>query len=185
MSVDLARHVRPGDGIVVGQACAEPLTLTEALVAQRAAFSGARLFLGDVGSGALGLLIAALGLIAWREQALALPTLLILCSAFITDASATLLQRMLHGRRWYTRHREHLYQWLVRAGRSHAAVVGMFAAWNVIVALPMALLAEHLRGWAQWSLALATYGLAALVLVLSRRWILRGIRAGEFGRMAT
>jgi acetyl-CoA hydrolase len=44
--IDLSRHIRPGDGIVVGQACAEPLTLVEALVAQRAAFPGARLFLG-------------------------------------------------------------------------------------------------------------------------------------------
>jgi acetyl-CoA hydrolase len=44
--IDLARHIRPGDGIVVGQACAEPQTLVEALVAQRAAFSGANLFLG-------------------------------------------------------------------------------------------------------------------------------------------
>jgi len=46
MSVDLARFIRPGDGVLVGQACAEPQTLTEALVAQRAAFSGARAFLG-------------------------------------------------------------------------------------------------------------------------------------------
>jgi acetyl-CoA hydrolase len=44
--VDLTRFLRPGDGVVVGQACAEPQTLTEALVAQRAAFSGARVFLG-------------------------------------------------------------------------------------------------------------------------------------------
>ncbi|MGH8765686.1 MAG: acetyl-CoA hydrolase, partial [Burkholderiales bacterium] len=44
--IDLARFIRPGDGIVIGQACAEPQTLVEALVAQRTAFSGARLFLG-------------------------------------------------------------------------------------------------------------------------------------------
>ena len=46
MSVDLARVIRPGDGVVVAQACAEPQTLTEALVAQRAAIPGATLFLG-------------------------------------------------------------------------------------------------------------------------------------------
>jgi len=43
---DLSNVIRPGDGIVVGQACAEPQTLTEALVAQRERFSGARVFLG-------------------------------------------------------------------------------------------------------------------------------------------
>jgi len=44
--IDLASVIRPGDGIICGQACAEPQTLMEALVAQRAAFSGAGLFLG-------------------------------------------------------------------------------------------------------------------------------------------
>jgi len=46
MPLDLARFIRPGDGIVLGQACAEPQTLSAALVAQRAAFSGASVFLG-------------------------------------------------------------------------------------------------------------------------------------------
>ena len=46
MSVDLAGALRPGDGVLVGQAAAEPQALTAALVAQRAAFSGAKLFLG-------------------------------------------------------------------------------------------------------------------------------------------
>jgi len=43
---DLTGIIRAGDGIILGQACAEPQTLSQALVAQRAAFSGARLFLG-------------------------------------------------------------------------------------------------------------------------------------------
>jgi acetyl-CoA hydrolase len=46
MPLDLARFIRPDDGIILGQACAEPQTLTETLVAQRAAFSGASVFLG-------------------------------------------------------------------------------------------------------------------------------------------
>jgi acetyl-CoA hydrolase len=44
--IDLASVVRPGDGIIIGQACAEPQTLVEALVAQRAQLSGCRPFLG-------------------------------------------------------------------------------------------------------------------------------------------
>lgn len=46
LNADLAAVLRPGDGVIAGQACAEPQTLMEALVAQRARFSGARLFLG-------------------------------------------------------------------------------------------------------------------------------------------
>ena len=38
--------MRPGDGIICGQACGEPQTLVEALVRQRAQLSGCRLFLG-------------------------------------------------------------------------------------------------------------------------------------------
>lgn len=44
--IDLASVVRPGDGIICGQACAEPQTLVEALVEQRSRLSGCRLFLG-------------------------------------------------------------------------------------------------------------------------------------------
>ena len=44
--MDLASVVRPGDGIICGQACAEPQTLIEALVAQRSRLSGCSLFLG-------------------------------------------------------------------------------------------------------------------------------------------
>ena len=43
--LDLRDWIRPGDGIVVGQGTGEPLTLTEALVAQRAGLGGVRVFL--------------------------------------------------------------------------------------------------------------------------------------------
>jgi acetyl-CoA hydrolase len=48
---DLTAVVRPGDAIVCGQACAEPQTLLEALVARGAELSGCRLFLGSSYSG--------------------------------------------------------------------------------------------------------------------------------------
>lgn len=44
--IRLDEVIRPGDGVLIGQAAAEPQTLTAALVAGRAAYSGARLFLG-------------------------------------------------------------------------------------------------------------------------------------------
>jgi hypothetical protein len=51
--VELGSVIRPGDGILWGQACAEPQTLVEALVEQRASFSGARVFIGSSFSGIL------------------------------------------------------------------------------------------------------------------------------------
>lgn len=45
--LDLRGIIRPGDTILWGQACAEPLTLTEALMAQRADLGGVSVFLGS------------------------------------------------------------------------------------------------------------------------------------------
>lgn len=44
--LDLARWVRPGDGVIFQQGCGEALNLGEAFVAQRAAYSGASVFFG-------------------------------------------------------------------------------------------------------------------------------------------
>jgi acyl-CoA hydrolase len=45
-SLDLARYLRPGDTVAWGQACGEPVSLTEALMAQRASLPGTRCFIG-------------------------------------------------------------------------------------------------------------------------------------------
>lgn len=50
-SVDLSSLVRPGDGLLWGQACAEPQLLVEALLAQRSALSGCSVFMGSSYSG--------------------------------------------------------------------------------------------------------------------------------------
>jgi acyl-CoA hydrolase len=44
--LDLSGIIRSEDGVLWGQACAEPQTLVEALVAQRRAYAGASVFLG-------------------------------------------------------------------------------------------------------------------------------------------
>ena len=50
-AIDLRAHLRPGDTVVWGQACAEPLTLTRALAEQQPEIGPLRLFLG-IGSDA-------------------------------------------------------------------------------------------------------------------------------------
>ena len=108
-------------------------------------FLRARVFMGDVGSGALGLLIAVVVLYQIGDRSLDIATGLIACSAFVTDATVTLLSRMLRGRRWYDAHREHLYQGLVRSGYSHARVVGLYVGWNALVVFPVMLLIQSPR----------------------------------------
>ena len=100
-------------------------------------FPRARIFLGDVGSGVLGLLIAVGVLVQMNTPDIAWASGWVACSAFVTDATCTLVSRMLRGRRWYSAHREHLYQWLVRSGFSHARVVAFYLGWNVLIALPV------------------------------------------------
>lgn len=52
--LDMTRYIRPGDTVAWSQACAEPLTLTECLVAQRAQLGSLRCFLGIPASRTVG-----------------------------------------------------------------------------------------------------------------------------------
>ena len=122
-------------------------------------FPHARVFMGDVGSGVLGFVIAMAVLWQISVPLLAPASGIVLCSAFVTDATCTLLSRMLRGRRWYSAHREHLYQWLARSGFSHAQVVAFYMGWNLVVVLPVVC-------WMNRSpQARATEGLAAAAMV--------------------
>ena len=141
-------------------------------------FPRARIFMGDVGSGTLGLMIAVgvLWQIAARHTA---PSSgLIACSVFVTDATCTLLSRMLAGRRWYSAHREHLYQWLVRSGFSHAAVVMLYLCWNFAVVVPVLYLANRSGAAAAdgWIGLVIAYALATAAWVGGKRWCLRHAR---------
>ncbi|HZY32702.1 MAG TPA: glycosyl transferase family 4 [Rhodanobacter sp.] len=133
----------------------------------------ARIFMGDVGSGSVGLLIFAFSAMLWRvEHALLWPAL-ILSSTFVVDASLTLLTRMWRGRRWYTAHREHLYQWLVRRGGTHARTGAAYLGWNLLIAAPLAWLA-----WSHLQMALPItitvyLGAAVAWLALKRRCLRR------------
>ena len=100
-------------------------------------FPRARIFMGDVGSGTLGLLIAIAVLWQMSAPRIAIASGILLCSAFVTDATCTLVSRILRGRRWYSAHREHLYQWLARSGFRHSGVVAIYMAWNLVVVVPV------------------------------------------------
>jgi hypothetical protein len=126
----------------------------------------------------LGLLIAAsAGLLVQRAPALLWPCA-ILSSAFLADAAMTLASRVLAHKRWYTAHREHLYQWMARAGGSHARTDGAYVLWNLIVAAPAAWMAVR---WPAYGLAVcsAVYLLAALVWWCGKRVCLRTIRSNR------
>lgn len=124
----------------------------------------ARLFLGDVGSFALGYAVAAMLLMAGGGGGPAW-ALFLLPSAMIADSGLTLLRRLRRGERFWLAHREHLYQRAVLSGCSHVQVCLAYAAWTALAAV------------AAWSLAgagataqVAALGLVAIVAVLVRTW---------------
>ncbi len=110
-------------------------------------FPKAKMFMGDVSSAPLGLLLALVTL--WLpSQAgwdLLIPFLLLQCN-FILDTSVTLVRRILKGEKWYLPHREHFYQRLVRAGKSHTAVTGLEMGLQVLC-LAVLIASLQAEGW--------------------------------------
>lgn len=91
-------------------------------------FPRARIFMGDVGSGALGYAVAAVLALASVQTDIHWILLLVPASAFLVDAGFTLLARIISGQRWMEPHTQHVYQRAVQAGASHAQVTGMYFA---------------------------------------------------------
>ncbi|WP_321863139.1 glycosyltransferase family 4 protein [Pseudomonas paraveronii] len=103
-------------------------------------FPRARIFMGDAGSGFLGVTLGILSLqAAWTAPQL-LWSWLILLGVFITDATWTLLHRLLRGEKVYEAHRSHAYQFASRQFGKHLPVTLTVAAINIGWLLPMALL---------------------------------------------
>lgn len=135
-------------------------------------FPHARVFMGDVGSGALGFLIAAAIGIGLDFGLLVPSEALILVSAFVIDASCTLISRMLRGRRWYSAHREHLYQWLARGNSNHAQVVALYAAWNGLLVTPALLIFEFVDGY-ETAITVSVYVLGIGAWLVGKRYCLQ------------
>lgn len=135
-------------------------------------FPRARIFLGDAGSGFLGLWLGVCLLWAWQEGLLGIPVASVLVSAFVIDATMTLGLRFFGRRRWYDRHTEHLYQWLARLGWRHPRVVAAYVAWNLGVALPATMVMARLGNLGQALLACAVYGLGLCLWLFAKHRVL-------------
>jgi Fuc2NAc and GlcNAc transferase len=112
----------------------------------------AKIFLGDSGSGALGLLFAVGGVLLVLEARVPLWLVWLPLYPIFLDAAATLASRWLRGERLTEAHREHLYQRLaLRWG--HAPVALLYAAVAAVGALAVA-------AQARWPIAPALFLLA-------------------------
>jgi UDP-N-acetylmuramyl pentapeptide phosphotransferase/UDP-N-acetylglucosamine-1-phosphate transferase len=93
----------------------------------------ATLFLGDVGSVPIGLLLAWLLILLAGSGHIAAALLLPLY--YLADASITLARRLLRGEKVWEAHRTHFYQRATANGASVRSVVAQVAACNVLLAL--------------------------------------------------
>ncbi|MEM9305352.1 MAG: glycosyl transferase family 4 [Pseudomonadota bacterium] len=131
-------------------------------------FPHARVFMGDVGSTAIGLGFCALGVIGAERGTWQLLTPALAMSLFVVDALLTVLGRMARGARWYTAHREHAYQKLTISGWSHTAVTLTYGALNVAVVAPVVWLTRD-SGPIQLLAGIALWGFLAILWLAARR----------------
>ena len=139
----------------------------------------ARVCMGEGCAGFLGLMLAWLvlyggvrGWVGWAES-------LVIGSAFLIDSGATLVWRGLRGRPVWRAHRQHLYQYLVRAGASHGQVSACYMLWNLFVAVPALAVMRMQPQMSSWMIAVTVLLLGLLLWALLRSAAARRIAVLE------
>jgi UDP-N-acetylmuramyl pentapeptide phosphotransferase/UDP-N-acetylglucosamine-1-phosphate transferase len=115
--------------------------------------------MGDVGSGALGFLLAALPFQlepVLRSQSVLLITICLWF--FLSDGVFTILRRLLRGEKIWDAHCSHLYQRLVRTGLRHDQVVLKVIGAAAVLAVLAVVSARVGEPGAWWSVFAAAVG---------------------------
>ena len=125
----------------------------------------AKIFMGDVGSGFLGLILVILIFSSIMKNINGTWAWLILIALFMVDATATLIRRILHKERWYSAHRTHAYQWLARRW-GHLRTTLFYSGINIVWLLPLSYIALENPDWGAIIMIVAYIPLVILVLLL-------------------
>ena len=130
-------------------------------------FPKAKIFMGDAGSGFIGITIGAFVIISGLENIKLLWAWLILLSVFISDATVTLLMRLCRGYKPYEAHNLHVYQKLSRKFKSHKVVTLGVLFLNIGILAPVAyfMLALEL----DWFLCLGIVYMTLIILCIVNR----------------
>ena len=130
----------------------------------------ARVFLGDVGSHAIGYVVAAMALLALGRDGIPGVLLWLPASAVVIDTSLTLFDRLRRGEKFWLGHREHLYQRAIAAGTGHPVVAMAYGAWTLAASLlALALIDEPASVTVPAAAAVYAAGILLYVSV-GRRW---------------
>lgn len=106
-------------------------------------FPKARIFMGDAGSGFLGLILGILALISLKVDPALFCAWIICLGVFVVDATFTLIRRVINGHKMYDAHRTHAYQYASRKYNSHTTVTLGVLLVNIFWLLPIAYLASQ------------------------------------------
>jgi len=103
-------------------------------------FPQAKIFMGDVGSGFLGLILGLLSIRAGQVEPELFWCWAILLGVFVVDATTTLLRRVMRGEAFHEAHCSHAYQYASRRFAAHRQVSIAVGLINLLWLLPLALL---------------------------------------------
>lgn len=120
-----------------------------------------RIFMGDVGSGALGVLVVGAGVFVMMVAESGLVRTFLPMLPLFLDAAITIAARLHRGESLTTPHRTHLYQRLANGGWGHARVTVSYLA-AAVMAATIGVLAP-----AVW-VGLAALGYGVLLVVMGR-----------------
>lgn len=128
----------------------------------------ARIFMGDVGSGALGVVFVLLGLYTVRRLEWTVVHAFFPLMPMFVDELLTLIRRLADGEKPWKAHRRHVYQVLVREGWPHGRVALLYGFLAAVCAGYVLLVPDADTAFAVGALALMG-GVAGLLLQLRRR----------------
>ncbi|WP_449123542.1 MraY family glycosyltransferase [Pseudomonas sp. MPG01] len=127
-------------------------------------FPPAKIFMGDAGSGFLGVVLGGLSLqAAWHDPSLFWGWLILL-GVFIVDATFTLFRRLLRGDKLYEAHRSHAYQFASRQFGRHLPVTLATGLINLCWLLPIAVGVTRFGLGGVWGVLLAYIPLVFLAI---------------------
>ncbi len=130
----------------------------------------ARVFMGDVGSISVGFLIAALLFYGLIRGSFSIPVAILLMLVFVCDSSLTLLARVIKGERWYTPHKQHIYQRLIAHGWSHSKVLWLYQLINLLLVVPVIAVAVSFPELAKVAVVIVACALAIAWFLALRKF---------------
>jgi Fuc2NAc and GlcNAc transferase len=129
----------------------------------------AKVFMGDVGSGFLGIVFFVYALEG--EHTGSAPALVwaVLLAPFVIDATLTLLRRMKRKEKLFQAHRSHVYQLAVQKGHSHQVVTLSFLAMDAVLFI-LLVVTRPIETYPIISLIISLLILSVLWGTLDTRW---------------